>query len=43
MIYIAVLASVILAGATLLLYVTYLTTEFHESARSRRRPNSILP
>jgi hypothetical protein len=43
MIYIAILASAILGGATLLLYIAYLTTEFHESARPRRRPNSILP
>jgi len=38
LVYIVPLASAIVAGAGILLHLIYLTSEYHESARPRRRP-----
>jgi hypothetical protein len=38
--YIVPLASAIVAGAGILVHLIYLTSEFHDSARPRRKPKA---
>jgi hypothetical protein len=38
--YLGVLGSAVMAGAGILVYLIYLTSEYHDSARSKRTPNA---